>query len=186
MIPLFVGLTALNLLCLGVAAGLGYAVGGTARGEWHRLVGAVATLVCCGVHCVVFTYFAATAKWVQHAVAVKRLDPALEAPTRSFKAQAFPAALSAILVVLLAAFSGAAADNYAGVAGTWHHVLVLLALVINLAAAAVEYRAITRNGRLIDTILARIGASAARAETAPMPGPAAAGAADVPPPAASA
>src|SRR3954449_9200989 len=145
MIPLFLGLTALNLLCLGTAAALGYAFGGTARGGQHILAGAVATLVCCGVHCVVFTYFVATAKWVQHAIDVRRLDPSLATPTRSFRAQAFPAAMGAIAAVLLAAFSGAAADNYHGRAGTWHHVLVLLGLVVNLLAAAIEFRAILRN-----------------------------------------
>jgi hypothetical protein len=156
MIPLFLGLTALNLLCLGTAAALGYAFGGTARGGQHILAGAVAAMVCCGVHCVVFTYFVATAKWVQHAIDVRRLDPALAAATRSFRAQAFPAAIGAIAAVLLAAFSGAAADNYHGEAGTWHHALVLVALAINAFAAVIEYRAIARNGRLIDRVLEKI------------------------------
>ena len=90
MIPLFLGLTALNLLCLGTAAALGYAYGGTARGGQHILAGAVAALVGSGVHCVVFTYFVATAKWVRHAIDVRRLDPALAAPTRSFRARPSP------------------------------------------------------------------------------------------------
>ena len=55
MVLLFVGLTALNLLCLTAAIALGYAVGGTPRGGWHIFAGAAAALVCCGVHCVVFT-----------------------------------------------------------------------------------------------------------------------------------
>ena len=156
MISLFLGLTALNLLCLGTAAALGYAYGGTARGGQHILAGAVAALVGSGVHCVVFTYFVATAKWVQHAIDVRRLDPALAAPTRSFRAQAFPAAMGAITSVLLAAFSGAAADNYHGSAGAWHHGLVLIALAVNVVAAAVEYRAIARNGRLIDGVLEKL------------------------------
>src|SRR3982750_714283 len=156
MSPLFLGLTALNLLCLGTATVLGYAFGGTARGGQHILAGAVSTLVCCGVHCVVFTYFVATAKWVRHAIDVRRLDPTLAAPTRSFRAQAFPAAMGSIAAVLLAAFSGAAADNYHGAAGAWHHGLVLVAIVVNAIAAAVEYRAIARNGRLIDGVLEKI------------------------------
>src|SRR4051812_29800504 len=108
MIPLFLSLTGLNLLCLLAAVVLGYAFGGTERGHYHQLAGAAAALVCCGVHCVVFTYFVATAKWVQYAVSVKRLDAALTRPTRSFRAQAFPAALAGIAAGLLAAFSGAA------------------------------------------------------------------------------
>lgn len=160
MIPLFLGITAVNLLCLAVSAALGYMSlrGVTADAKsWHILAGALAAIVCCGVHCVVFTYFIATAKWVQHALAVKRLDPALAAPTRSFKMQAFPAALAAMTVVFVTAIAGAARDNY-GIPRFWHHGLAILALAVNIVVAAIEYRAIARNGRLIDQILARINA----------------------------
>jgi hypothetical protein len=76
MIPLFIGLTLVNLLGLGTAAALGYAAkAGHPVGPWHVLSGALATLTCCAVHCVVFTYFAATSKWVRHAIEVKGLDP---------------------------------------------------------------------------------------------------------------
>src|SRR5688572_31476284 len=105
MIPLFLGLTLVNLLCLGTATALGYMSlgdGGESKGA-HILAGALAALVCVGVHCVVFTYFIATAKWIQHAVLVKRLDPALVEPTRSFKLQAFPAALLAMAMVFATA-----------------------------------------------------------------------------------
>src|SRR3954471_20584812 len=114
MVPLFPSLTGLNLMCLLAAGVPGCAFGGTERRDYHQLAGAAAALVCCGVHCVVFTYFVATAKWVQHAVSVKRLAAAPTRPTRSFRAQAFPAALAGIAAGLLAAFSGAAADNYHG------------------------------------------------------------------------
>src|SRR4051812_36330614 len=131
MIPLFLGITALNLLCLAAAAALGYA--GMAHAhlkQYHQLAGVLAPIVCCGVHCVVFTYFMATGKWVQHAITVKQLDPALAAPTRSFKAQAFPAALSAIAIVFLTAFVGAATFSYE-FRGLWHHALALVALAVN-------------------------------------------------------
>ena len=160
MIPLFLGLTLVNLLCLGTATALGYMSLGDA-GEskgMHILAGALATLVCVGVHCVVFTYFVATAKWVQHAVLVKQLDASLAEPTRSFKKQAFPAALLAMAIVFATAILGAARDNY-GIPRAWHHAFAIAALVVNLAVAAVEYRAIARNGRLIDSILAKINGS---------------------------
>ena len=157
MISLFLGLTLVNLLCLGTATALGYMSLGDA-GEskgMHILAGALATLVCVGVHCVVFTYFVATAKWVQHAVLVKQLDASLAEPTRSFKKQAFPAALLAMAVVFAAAVLGAARDNY-GISRTWHHVASLAAVLVNLFVACVEFRAIARNGRLIDSILEQI------------------------------
>lgn len=161
MIPLFIGLTAANLLMLAAAAALGYGVqAGYPLSPWHILVGALAALLCCAVHCVVFTYFAATAKWVQHAIAVKRLDPALAAPTRSFKAQAFPAAVLAMAVVFATAVLGAAADNFHGRWPAWHHALAIGSLLVNALVAVVEYRAIERNGRLIDGVLERVGAQA--------------------------
>jgi hypothetical protein len=157
MIPLFLGITLVNLLCLGVTTALGY---GVSRGhaDWatyHQLAGALSTIVCCAVHCIVFTYFIATAKWVQHAVHVKGLDAELIAPTRSFKAQAFPAALLAMTIVFVAAVLGAATFSYR-VRPVFHHVLALIALAVNLCAAYVEYRAIVRNGALIDRVLASI------------------------------
>jgi hypothetical protein len=127
----------------------------------HILAGALSTLVCVGVHCVVFTYFIATAKWVQHAVLVKQLDASLAAPTRSFKMQAFPAALLAMAVVFVTAMLGAARDNY-GIPRVWHHTFAIAALVVNVVVAIIEHRAIARNGRLIDSILARINAPPAQ------------------------
>lgn len=166
MIPLFLGLTIVNLLGLVATVALGYlrANNDAAAASRHILFGALATIVCCGVHCVVFTYFVATAKWVQHAITVKRLDPALAQPTRSFKAQAFPAALLAMAAVFAAAVMGAAADNYAGPWPDRHRAAAWVAVAVNLIVAVVEFRAIARNGRLIDDVLARIGASAEPAE----------------------
>jgi hypothetical protein len=159
MIPLFLGITIVNLLCLGLSAALGYmSLRGFDVKPWHILAGALATIVCCAVHCIVFTYFIATAKWAQHAVAVKHLEPSLIHPTRSFKRQAFPAALAAMAVVFAAAVAGAARDNY-NIPRLWHHGFAILALATNLLAAVAEYRAIGRNGRLIDRILLQINGS---------------------------
>src|SRR5690349_13576615 len=139
MIPLFLGFTAVNLLCLAITTALGYGVSsGRQWGTYHQLFGALATIVCCGVHCIVFTYFIATAKWIQHAVTVKHLDPALLTPTRSFKAQAFPAALCAMAIVCLTAFVGAATFGYE-LRPIYHHVLALLCLAVNAVVATIEY-----------------------------------------------
>jgi hypothetical protein len=163
MIPLFLGLSIVNLLCLGVAMALGYWAPPDRR-DLHILAGALAAMVCIGVHCVVFTYFIATAKWVQHAIAVKHLDASLAEPTRSFKMQAFPAALLAMASVFAAAVLGAARDNY-GIPKWWHHAMAVAAVAINAIVTVVEYRAIARNARLIDTVLAE----ASRSGSSPRP-----------------
>ena len=158
MIRLFIGLTLVNLLMLGVATALGYVVPRDPLrfSPYHQLAGVLATITCVAVHCVVFTYFIATAKWVQHAVSFKRLAPGLATPTRSFKAQAFPAALSAMAVVFVTAITGAATFNGYFRSATVHHALAIASLVVNALVALIELRAIARNGRLIDGILAQI------------------------------
>jgi NhaP-type Na+/H+ and K+/H+ antiporter len=154
MIPLFVGLTAFNLICLITSAVLGYAsMSRSNLGGSHFLTGALSALACCAVHCVVFTYFIATAKWVQHAIAIKQLDARMLEPTRSFKAQAFPVAIAAMGIVFITAVFGAAAQNY-GISISWHHFLAIISIATNVLAAAVELAAIHRNGKLIDDVLA--------------------------------
>lgn len=156
MVLLFSVITTLNLICLIIAALLGYAgMTNPATSQWHQLFAIFAAIVSTGVHCVVLTYFMATSKWVQHAISVKNLDAAMAAPTRSFKAQAYPAALSAVVFVFMTAFAGAATASYQ-IRPTTHHVLALATLAINLIAAYFELRAIQRNGHLIDGILAKI------------------------------
>ena len=171
MIPLFLGLTLVNLLMLGLATALGYVVDrDPARwSPYHQLIGVLAAMTCVAVHCVVFTYFIATAKWVQHAVTVKQLDPSVAAPTRSFKAQAFPAALAAMAVVFVAAVTGAATFSGYLRSATVHHALAIAALTVNVLVALVEYRAIARNGQLIDGILARVTPTDEKLATNPAP-----------------
>jgi len=154
MIILFLGLTLANLFCLIATAAVGYA----GLSPLHRLFGALAGIVCCGVHCVVFTYFIATGRWIAHAIWVKQLDPTLAAPTRPLRKGAFAAALSAITLAIATAIVGAAVDNQY-LSPPWHQVLAIVLLAANVAAAFVEYHAIRGNGIVIDGILARINAT---------------------------
>jgi hypothetical protein len=154
MIKLFTVLTVANWTGLLVALALGQ----TAARQWtapqvHALSGIVAALLCCGVHCAVFTYFIATAKWVRHACTVKGLSDAFVQPTASFKAQAFPAALLAMASAFAAALSGVMVEND-GAWPLWHALLSWAALAINGVVAWVEYAAIVRNANLIDQVLA--------------------------------
>jgi hypothetical protein len=157
VIALFIGLTIFNLLCLTITTALGYAVmfAGAKWAPYHQLAGSLSAVACCAVHCVVFTYFIATAKWAQHAIEVKKLEPSLASPTRSFKAQAFPSAITAMTIVFITAVVGVVTFSY-GIRPLWHHALAMISLIVNALVALVEYRAIARNGALIDTILRQI------------------------------
>jgi len=152
MIILFLGLMLANMGFLIATAVLGY------MGRSHMLMGALAALVCTAVHCVVFTYFIATGKWIEHAIAVKGLDPAILAQHRSFKKLAFPAALGTMALAITTAIIGGAVDNHY-LSPAWHHVLAMVLLAGNLGAAAVEYRAVRDSGLLIDSILGKINAT---------------------------
>jgi hypothetical protein len=154
MTVLFLGLMLANFICLIATAVVGYA----GLSHWHRLAGALAAIVCCGVHCVVFTYFIATGKWIAHAILVKNLKPAVAEPTRPLRRSAFAAALAVMALAIITAIVGAAVDNQY-LSPAWHHVLAMVLLAANLLAAVVEYRSIRDNGVVIDGILARIAAT---------------------------
>src|SRR5437870_4486360 len=154
MILLFMGLMLGNFACLIATAVMGYA--GAMAG--HRLFGALTAIVCCGVHCVVFTYFIATGRWIAHAIWVKRLEPTLAEPTRPLRKAAFAAALSIITLAIATAIVGAAVDNQY-LSPPWHQVLAIALLAGNGVAAWVEFGAIRGNGLVIDGILARINAT---------------------------
>src|SRR4051812_6538495 len=141
MILLFLGLMLANIGFLIATAVLGYASAGAS----HRLFGALAAIVCCGVHCVVFTYFIATGKWVAHAILIKGLDPAVALPIRMFPKAAFVAALSIISLAIATAIVGAAVDNQY-LSPPWHHIMAMVLLAGNFLAAAVEFQAIKGNG----------------------------------------
>ena len=157
MIALFLGLMLANFVFLIATAVLGYAGMASGVAPGHRFFGALAAMVCCGVHCVVFTYFVATGKWVGHAILVKQLDPKLAEPIGPLRRAAFAAALGVITLAVITAIVGAAVDNQY-VSPVWHHLMAVGLLAGNLVAAAVEYRSIRDNGLVIDGILARINA----------------------------
>src|SRR5207245_9898204 len=155
MIVLFLGLMLVNFVCLIGTAVLGYVGLSSGFGSWHRIAGAMAAIVCCGVHCVVFTYFVATGKWIAHAILVKGLEPDIGAPTRPLRRAAVAAALGAITLGIASATRGAAVDNQY-LSAAWHQILAIGLIAGNAVAAVVEYRCIRDNGVVIDGILARI------------------------------
>src|SRR2546421_4801150 len=104
MIPLFLGLTLANLAALLGTIAIGYLAssGGAAWQGKHMVAGALAAIFCVAVHCIVFTYFLATAKWIEHAVVVKGLDAAYATPTRGLRRRAFPAAGAGVASAFIA------------------------------------------------------------------------------------
>jgi NhaP-type Na+/H+ or K+/H+ antiporter len=122
----------------------------------HFLVGlftAVGTLL---THCLIFTYFLGTGRWVKEVTLAYDLpDEPWHKRTRDLKRLTFPPALAAMLVTIATAAGGAGAQMQAW---PWqvHFGLALAALVINLWAFRLEYRNVTENAGILDAVFREV------------------------------
>jgi NhaP-type Na+/H+ or K+/H+ antiporter len=119
----------------------------------HFLVGlftAVGTLL---THCLIFTYFLGTGRWVKEVTLAYDLpDEPWHKRTRDLKRLVFPPALAAMLVTIATAAGGGGAQM---LAWPWqiHLTLAAAALLINLWAFRLEYRTVTENAAILDAVL---------------------------------
>src|SRR5437899_5003403 len=117
------------------------------------LFSAIGTLL---VHCIIFTYFLGTGRWVKEvAIAYQLPDVPLPKLTRELKRRTFPPALFGMLITIAAAAAGAAAQ-----VGDWpwqvHFTLGVLTLVINAWAFGVEYRNVSTNAEVIERVMVEV------------------------------
>jgi hypothetical protein len=111
---------------------------------------AVGTLL---VHCLIFTYFLGTGRWVKEVGLAYRLpDGGLPRLTRELKRSTFPPALFAMLITIATAAAGAGAQLQAW-HWTVHACLALLTLAINVWAFRIELRHLAQNGRILDAVM---------------------------------
>jgi hypothetical protein len=114
---------------------------------------AVGTLL---VHCLIFTYFLGTGRWVKEVTLAYGLpDEPWHKETRELKRRVFPPALTAMLVTIAAAAAGAGAQLQAW---PWqvHASVATLALLVNLGAFFLEYRTVTANAVVLDGVLREV------------------------------
>jgi hypothetical protein len=163
MTRIFVSLALVNAALLTGAFGVGLAswlTGGADAGATiyliHFVLGLSAAILTLLVHCLIFTYFLGTGRWVKEVGLAYHLpDEPLPKLTRELKRWTFPPALAAMLVTIAAAAAGAGVQLrewpwYA------HGSLALTALVVNFAAFVIEYRNVRTNGEIIDKVLAEV------------------------------
>jgi hypothetical protein len=122
----------------------------------HFVLGLCTALGVLLVHCIIFTYFLGTGRWVKEVTLAYRLpDAPLHKTTRELKRATFPPALFSMLIAIAAAASGAGAQLQ-----SWHwsiHAALALATVlVNLWAFGVEYRNVTTNAGVILEVLAAV------------------------------
>jgi hypothetical protein len=129
---------------------------GVAEYMLHFWLGLSAALVTLLVHCLVFTYFLGTGRWVKEVALAYRLpDEPLPRLTRELKRQTFPPALFAMLIAIATAAAGTAAQLQEW---PWpvHATLATLTLLINFWAFAVEYRNVNTNAGVIERVLSEV------------------------------
>jgi hypothetical protein len=124
---------------------------------WYHFIAGLATaLLTLFVHCLIFTYFLGTGRWVKEIKLAYGLDDEpLPRLTRDLKRRVFPPALFAMLIVIATGAAGAAAQ--VGVS-PWqlHFALSSLSLVLNFWAYGVEYSCLRTNIRVLDEVVAEV------------------------------
>jgi hypothetical protein len=122
----------------------------------HFLVGlftAIGTLL---VHCIIFTYFLGTGRWVKEVgIAYSLPDTPWPKLTRDLKRATFPPALFAMLITIATSAAGTA--RQLEVWPFWMHGgLALLTLLINGWAFTLEYGNVATNAGVIDAVLREV------------------------------
>jgi hypothetical protein len=119
----------------------------------HFLFGlftAVGTIL---THCLIFTYFLGTGRWVKEVTLAYDLpDVPWHKRTRDLKRGTFPPALAAMLITIATAAGGAGAQLQQW---PWqvHFTLGLTTLLVNLWAFRLEYRNVTENADILEAVL---------------------------------
>jgi hypothetical protein len=163
MTRIFTTLAAVDTLLLFVAYGLGWASkfsAGARTGHplfwFHFLLGLSAAMFTLLVHCLIFTYFLGTGRWVKEVkLAYDLPDAPLPRLTRDLKRRVFPPALFAMLIAIATGAAGAAAQVEAW---PWevHATLATFTLLINLWAFGLEYRCLQTNIGVLDEVMRQV------------------------------
>ena len=163
MTRIFTILALVDTLLLFLSYGFGWASrlsAGVRTGHptfWlHFLLGLSAAIFTLLVHCLIFTYFLGTGRWVKEVKLAYRIpDDPLPRLTRDLKRRVFPPALFAMLAAIATSAAGAAAHVQAW---PWfvHATLATLTLAVNFWAFAVEYDCLRANSGVLDGVLAEV------------------------------
>src|SRR5262245_19594669 len=161
MTRIFTTLAALDALALLVAYGVGWLRKGLSDPQGllyltHFILGLAAALLTLLVHCLIFTYFLGTGRWVKEVgLAYDLPDAPLPKLTRELKRQAFPPALAAMLIAIATAAAGAGA-RMADWPWPIHATLATLTLLVNAWAFVVEYRTVSINAGVIEQVMREV------------------------------
>jgi hypothetical protein len=122
----------------------------------HFLCGLFASVATLLVHCMIFTYFLGTGRWVREVtLAYDMPDAPLYKTTRELKRKTFPPALFAMLATIATAAAGGGRQLH-----DWpyqlHLIGAIVAILINLWAYWVEIRSLLTNERVLTEVYAEV------------------------------
>lgn len=120
--------------------------------RYHFLMGLFTALFTMLVHCMVFTYFLGTNRWVKEATRAYSLDGNRLAESRRLRGRAFAMAMASMLLVVATIATGAGAHTR-----TWpvwlHQWVPAASYVFMLFAYWIEIRAIEEHIQLTDRVM---------------------------------
>jgi hypothetical protein len=158
MARIFVILAGIDSLALAASFGVGTASRFADHSLFmaHFTLGLFTALLTLLVHCLIFTYFLGTGRWVKEVgLAYDLPDAGLPRLTRELKRWTFPPALFGMLITIATVAAGAGADRD-GWPWQIHFTLALATLAINAWAFGVEYRNVRANARVLDEVMREV------------------------------
>jgi hypothetical protein len=122
---------------------------------YHFRFGIVTALFSMLVHCIVFTYFLGTNRWVRETATAYRLEEPFWAASQRCRRRAFAAIIVSILLVVATVATGAGAHT--GLWPMWLHWVVPGATyTVMVFAYRVEIAAIERHTELTDAVMVAV------------------------------
>lgn len=126
----------------------------------HLLIALGASLLVLMLHAVVLTYFMGTGRWVEDTATAYKLDERFRRQNIRMKYRAIPGMVACMLLIILTGAFGASADPLpkadASMTSTIHFTLAITTVFLNLLVSAIEYQAITTNGRVVAEVVAEV------------------------------
>lgn len=154
MVHYFTALALISVPALLATAAVGIAQGG---GEAHVMAGLTTGVLVIGTHTLLILFMIVTGRILREAMRARPLGPEFLAELNEFFAQksAYPAAILAAFTTVATGVLGYATQGF-GISPAFHMTAGILALVVNLWAFSVEYRAMRANQDLVDRAAAEL------------------------------
>lgn len=171
MTRIFTTLAAIAALITSLAFVLGMSIGdATDRANqtvisYHLLAGLGALIFTSLVHAIVLTYFMGTGRWLEETTTAYRLSWDFYKSSKVLKYRTIMLMLMCFLLLIATGAFGAASDPASAVEfrGFWgfsggaiHMTVALTTWVINLLVNVYQFQALTRNGEIVNAVLAEV------------------------------